>query len=166
MTDVRQPTEEILDQAITSLKSIQVTIPAQLRTRWAREASRTSAGRGGVLAWVKGFLVLSVPRPAMATALGLLALAGFSAVLFSQRASLRETSLSGSGPQIQYISMTPDATGRITLEWRDGNQRTYRVMKSHDPRDFSRAAVYQVRGNRWTDPSPDGRGGVTYYKVE
>ena len=84
--------------------------------------------------------------------------------MLSERSAVQ--SVNGEGEsQVQLVSLRPDPSGHITLEWRDGSQRTYRILKSNNPRDFSKAASYSARGNRWTDPSPEGTG-VTYYKVE
>jgi hypothetical protein len=67
--------------------------------------------------------------------------------------------------EVRLVSVQPAASGGVTLEWRDGNHRVYNVLKSTDPRDFSGAARYAVRGHRWTDTSP-APGEVVFYKVE
>ena len=164
MSDMhRQPTEDLLEEAINSLKSMQIGMTTPSRAQLARRCAEAMASSpSGFLGWLRGILVIQVPQKAMATALGLLVLFGITAVLVSERSAVQAPS---AGHEVQLVSLRPDASGRITLEWRDGSQRTYRILKSDNPRDFSKAASYRVRGNRWTDPSPEGAG-VTYYKVE
>ncbi len=164
MSDMhRQPTDQILDEAINSLKSIQIGMSAERRMRLARRCFEAMASSpSGFLGWMRAIFAVQVPQRAMATALGLLVLFGITAVLVSERSAVQAPS---AGHEVQLVSLHPDASGRITLEWRDGSRRTYRILKSNNPRDFSKAASYRVRGNRWTDPSPEVAG-VTFYKVE
>ena len=166
MTDMnRQSIDEILDQSINSLKSIQIGMTARHRAQLARRCAEVAASAPrGFLGWIRGFLTIQVPQRAMATALGILILFGVTTVLVTERSASRAPA-SGRDSQVQLVSLRPDASGRITLEWRDGSQRTYTILKSNNPRDFSKAASYSVRGNRWTDPNPEGTG-ITYYKVE
>ena len=154
-----------LEQAIQSLKSIDIAMTPSRRASLARLCAReTAAAR--VAWWVRlqGFLAFQMPQRALATALGLVLLLGVSSVLVSRRPA-SPVPQPGSDPGIQLVSLSPDASGRVTLEWRDGSQRTYRVLKSDNPRDFSRAVSYRVRGNRWTDPNSTGSQ-VSFYRVE
>jgi len=160
-----QSTDELLDESINSLRSIQIGMSASSRTQLARHCAQVAtSSRSGFLGWVRGVFAIPVPQAAMATAFGLLVLFGVTAVMLSERSAVQPVN-AGRESQVQLVSLRPDASGHITLEWRDGSQRTYRILKSNNPRDFSKAASYSVRGNRWTDPSPEGTG-ITYYKVE
>jgi hypothetical protein len=135
------------------------------RTQLARRCAQVAAASpSGLLGWVRGIFAIPVPQAAMATAFGLLVLFGVTAVMLSERSAVQPVN-AGRETQVQLVSLRPDASGHITLEWQDGSQRTYRILKSNNPRDFSKAASYRVRGNRWTDPSPEGTG-IIYYKVE
>jgi hypothetical protein len=160
-----QSTDELLDESINSLKSIQIGMSAPYRMQLARRCAQVaSSSPAGLLGWLRGIFAIPVPQTAMATAFGLLVLVGVTAVMLSERSAVQPVNAERES-QVQLVSLRPDASGHITLEWRDGSQRTYRILKSDNPRDFSKAASFRVRGNRWTDPSPGGTG-ITYYKVE
>ena len=123
------------------------------------------APREAVQGNVQRIMYLHVPSVLTAyLAFGLILLLGLSAALLTSHPGI-EAPAPESASQVQLVSLHPDASGRVTLEWRDGNQRTYRVFKSDNPRDFSKAASYRVRGNRWTDPT-GGADQVAYYRVE
>jgi hypothetical protein len=157
--------DEVLDESINSLKSIQIGMSAAARTQLARRCvQEASSSHAGLLGWLRGTFAIPVPQAAMATAFGLLVLFGITAVMLSERSAVQTVNVERES-QVQLVSLRPDASGHVTLEWRDGSQRTYRILKSNNPRDFSKAASFRVRGNRWTDPSPEGSG-ITYYKVE
>jgi hypothetical protein len=106
-----------------------------------------------------------VPARPFAAALGLaVVLFSLTTVLVSVRQRPQAGRIEGE-PQIRLVSLRPDTSGGVTLEWRDGDRRTYRVLKSDNPRDFSQAENFSVQGNRWTDPDK-GAGGIAFYKVE
>ena len=158
--------DDSLQVAVNSLKHLRIEMTeASRRHLVSRCAQVTPVSRSRLLLLrIQEFLSLAAPQRALAVSMGLVVLLGGAALLFSVRPDFRGAPAIG-GSQVQLVSLRPDASGRVTLEWRDGSQRTYRVLKSHNPRDFSRADSYEVRGNRWTDRDL-GVGRVTYYRVE
>jgi hypothetical protein len=58
------------------------------------------------------------------------------------------------------------------LEWAGAHAgpAVHRVIRSDDPRDFSRGETMMVSGNRWVDSTPEGEGpaggGVHYYLID
>jgi hypothetical protein len=106
---------------------------------------------------------MEIPRTATLAAAGMVVVLGVAVTLVALREQARP--VSGYASDVKLVSISPDSQGRVTLEWRDGSRQTYTVLKSNNPRDFSQAQSFSVRGTRWTDPSPEG-GGVTYYRVE
>jgi hypothetical protein len=155
-----------LENAIQSLKSIQVEMTPEARSNLARRCAENTTGAWRSSLWGRLVGVLWVPAPqkGLAAALGMLLLACLAGVLIVEKPQSRAPGGAGDS-KIQLVSLSPDASGRVTLEWRDGSQRTYTVLKSDNPRDFSRATAYSVRGTRWTDPNP-GTSQVAFYRVE
>jgi hypothetical protein len=110
--------------------------------------------------WIERFRAPLVSGAALATVLAL----GVALLTVTRRAPSQEFAPTGGHP-VQLVSVSPTSSGGVSLQWRDGNQRVYRVLKTTNPRDFRRAESFTVRGNHWTDVSPS-RGGVVYYKIE
>ena len=166
MRNVYDQNVDNLDNAIQSLKSIQVELTPEARSHLARHCAREASSTPRNTLWWRILTSLWAPAPqrGLAAALGVVLLAALVGVLVVERSSSRAPGQAGDS-QIQLVSLRPDAAGRVTLEWRDGSQRTYTVLKSDNPRDFSRAAAYSVRGTRWTDPNP-GTSQVAFYRVE
>jgi hypothetical protein len=165
MHNMNQPSDDrILNQAINSLKSMQMEMSASTRSRLARRcAQELVVSPVGMLERIRTFFALYVPQAPLATALGVMLMFVVTAVLLSNRMGAPKPASEGS--QVRLISLQPDRAGAVTLEWRDGGRRVYHVLKSDNPRDFSKAASYRVQGNRWTDTSGT-LGKVTYYRVE
>jgi len=156
---------ENLEKSIQSLKSIEVELTPGARFNLARLcAQETVSSRLRFWAGVGRFFAFQVPQRATAMALGMVLLLGLTSVLVSHKAV---SPVVGPSPEsrIKQVSINPDASGRMTLVWEDGSRSLYRVLKSDNPRDFSNAVSYSVRGNRWTDRNP-GVGQVTFYRVE
>src|SRR5262245_58821898 len=165
MQPMSEPNRDSLEQAIRSLKSLQVDLTDAARADLARRcASEIALARRSLWTRMRETLVYPFPQRSFAAALATLFLLVVTGVLVSQRPTPQGPEARGAAT-IQLVSLGSDAHGRVTLEWRDGSQRVYTVLRSNNPRDFSRAAVFSVRGNRWTDPNPDP-GQVTYYRVE
>jgi len=166
VSDLKHQDVDPLDGAIKSLKSIQIEMDRPTRSRLVRLcAERTaSSSPGSILDRLLALLAFQVPQRAMAAALGLAVLFGVALVVVSVRSDSVSPRMAAQ-EKIHLVSLRPDASGRITLEWRDGSQRVYRVLKSDNPRDFSRAEQYSVRGNRWTDAN-SGADQVSFYRVE
>jgi hypothetical protein len=159
------PPENSLQNAINSLKSMQIDLSPESRIRLARLcAQQSAAARLGLWERIRTISWVLVPQRSVALAFGITLVLGVTAVLFNSRFGVEAPAPPGSS-EVQLVSIHPDADGRVTLEWRDGNQRTYRIFKSDNPRDFSKAASYRVRGHRWTDPNGGGDE-VAYYRVE
>ena len=166
MTQVREHQPDSLEDAIQSLKSIRVELTPGARASLARRCVQEAVQSGERSLWGRILEIMTIPTPqrGLAAALGTLLLAGVVGVLVLEKPGSDLPGRSGSS-KIQLVSLSPDAAGRITLEWRDGSQRTYTVLKSDNPRDFSRATAYSVRGNRWTDPSSETNQ-LAFYRVE
>jgi hypothetical protein len=159
------PPDENLQNAINALKSMQIDLSPESRIRLARLcAERSAASPMSLWERIRAISWVLVPQRSLALAFGMTLLLGVSVVLVTSRPGAEAPVPQGTS-QVQLVSLHPDASGRVTLEWRDGNQRTYRIFKSDNPRDFSKAASYRVRGNRWTDPA-GGADQVAYYRVE
>ena len=155
--------ESDLQHAIDTLKSIRVEFDAAARGRLARQCAENLTNRPPRLLERLGSLyTMFVPTGSLAVAMGILVVLGAVSLSLTGR---HPGPVEGTPAHVQLFSTHPDATGRVTLEWRDGRQATYRVLKSDNPRDFSKAATFKVRGNRWTDPSGEV-GRVAYYRVE
>ena len=100
-----------------------------------------------------------LPRPALA-----LAAAGLVAVLslpFVGRDARRPVALAEDSPRIQVMAKD----GVVRLAWTDGQKASYTVLKSSNPRDFSRGEAHVVRGNVWTDTHPS-TSPVVFYSIE
>src|SRR6185369_4085194 len=111
-----QSTDEVLDESINSLKSIQIGMSASSRTQLARRCAQEAASSpSGLLGWLRGIFAIPVPQAAMATAFGLLVLFGVTAVMLSERSAVQPVN-AGRESQVQLVSLRPDASGRITLE--------------------------------------------------
>jgi hypothetical protein len=154
-----------LDRAIKSLRSIKIETSPASRSRLARRcAQEVSIAPLTLSERILSIFWLLVPQRSLAMAFGITLLLGVTTVLISDRTAIQAPAPQRDS-QVQLVSLHPDASGAITLEWRDGNRRTYRVLKSDNPRDFSKAASFHVRGNRWTDQSSGG-GQIAFYRVE
>jgi len=156
-------TEKDLDLAIDSLKKLKIDLTDASRRHLlllCREAGRIPA-RPRWLAWIETTHGMQASLASGVVALFLLLL-GASWLLVLHRAPAPESP--GDAP-IQLVSVAPTTSGGVTMEWRDGSQRLYKVLKSTNPRDFRRAETHAVRGTHWTDETP-ATGGVVYYKVE
>ena len=153
-----------LHVAVNSLKHLRIEMTEASRRHLVSRCAQEPAISKSRLLLLRIQDYFSAPQRTLAISMSLVILLGGTALLFSLRTDYRGTPPIG-GSQVQLVSLRPDASGRVTLEWKDGSQRTYRVLKSHNPRDFSRADSYEVRGNRWTDRDL-GVGRVTYYRVE
>lgn len=151
-----------LDPAIESLKSLRIGMTDGSRRRLALRCRQVRPpARGLLLPRLEGLRLLPLRVAAGAMALFL---AVFLAVFVADRQA--PTGEKGRGEAaVRLVSVVPAGPGGVTLEWKDGPRRTYRVLKSSDPRNFSGAESYAVRGTRWTDPAPS-RGEVVYYRVE
>lgn len=165
VADKRIDPNDPLNPAIDSLKSlkIEMTGPARraLAARCLEAAQATSPM--SFVERVRRVLGMEIPRTATLAAAGMVVVLGVAVTLVALREQARPASSYAS--DVKLVSISPDSQGRVTLEWRDGSRQTYTVLKSNNPRDFSQAQSYSVRGTRWTDPSPEP-GGVTYYRVE
>jgi hypothetical protein len=158
--------DERFHRAVNSLKNIDIQFSPGARRRLALECRR-NIERGTVSDWgnrLRSFLLFQVPRRATAAALGLSVVVGISSLFLSERQDwdiLRGAHRS----EVSLVSIHPVRQGGVLLEWRDGTQDRFWVLKSSNPRDFSKAERYSVVGTRWMDLDP-GKGQVTYYRVE
>lgn len=153
-----------LDHAIATLKSIRVEWDAASRHRLARQCAENLTRRPPrFLERLGSLYTLFVPTGSLAVAMGTLVV--LAAVSLSVTGRHAVPVQPAPAHAVQLVSIKSGPAGRVTLEWRDGSQATYRVLKSDNPRDFSKAASFKVRGNRWTDPSGEV-GRVVYYRVE
>lgn len=166
MTEMnRSSADSDLDAAIKSLKSINIETSLDARTRLARRCVlELSASPPSLSERILPIFWALVPHRSLAVALGITLLLGVTAVVVPIRTAYQAPDPRGDS-QVQLVSLHPDASGSVTLEWRDGNQRIYRILKSDNPRDFSKAASFRVRGNRWTDPASRGSQ-IAFYRVE
>lgn len=151
-----------LDAAIESLKSLRIGMTGASRRRLALKCRQVRPPAwGALLSWLEGLRLLPVRVAAGAMALFL---AVFLATLVADRQAPTDVREHGR-TTVRLVSVVPAGPGGVTLEWRDGPRRTYKVLKSTDPRNFSGAESYAVKGTRWTDPAPSA-GQVVYYRVE
>jgi hypothetical protein len=161
---MREPeTDEHLERAIDALKGLRISLKDASRQRIvarSREGGRRSIVAGLSL-WVE--MALSFRTPAAASAVALI-LVGFVAIIGVVR-STSTNKVSYGDSSVRLVSVVPASTGGVTLEWQNGQHRVYRVQKSTDPRNFTAAKTYAVRGTRWTDSSPS-QGQVVYYRVQ
>jgi hypothetical protein len=151
-----------LEQAVKSLKSLRIGMTDAARHHLALECSEATPSR---LRSLLDSLAGASPfrLPAAAGAMAIFLACGLALLLVGHQ---NQNSPSGYGQtDVHLVKVVPASSGGVTLEWKDGPQRTYTVLKSTDPRNFQRAETYAVRGNRWTDDSPS-LGQVVYYKVE
>jgi hypothetical protein len=161
----RSSADLALESAINSLKSMKIETSPEARSRLARRCvQEVSVAPLSLTDRIRSIFWVFVPQRSLAVAFCMTLLLGVTAVLFSDKMAVKAPALPGDSP-VQLVSLHPDASGSVTLEWRDGNQRTYRVLKSDNPRDFSKAASFRVRGNRWTDPASRGNQ-IAFYRVE
>jgi len=150
-----------LDLAVNSLKNMKIELAGPSRRRIAAlcRDSMARERRPALIRWATGRMTLLTPgRMAAALALAVLGFVLFTAL--PHRSAVKE-----SEEPVRLVSVAATSTGGISLEWSDGNQRVYRVLKSTNPRSFARAESHAVMGHRWTDESPSV-GSVVYYKVE
>ncbi len=158
--------DERFHRAVNSLKNIDIQFSPGARRRLALECRR-NIERGTFSDWgirLRSFLLFQVPRRATAAALGLSVVVGLSSLFLSERQDwdiLRGAHRS----EVSLVSIQPVRQGGVLLEWRDGTQDRFWVLKTSNPRDFSKAERYSVVGTRWMDLDP-GKGQVTYYRVE
>jgi len=151
-----------LDPAIESLKSLRIGMTGASRRRLALRCRQVRPSAWATLVpRLEGLRLLPVRVAAGAVALFL---AVFLATLMADRQAPTDVRDQGR-TVVRLVSVVPAGPGGVTLEWRDGPRRTYTVLKSTDPRNFSGAESYAVRGTRWTDPAPSA-GQVVYYRVE
>jgi len=151
-----------MEQAVRSLKSLRIGMTDASRRHLAlscREARPSSWG--ALAARFSGLALFRLPVAAGTMAL-FLAL-GVAALMVGRQAPV-EVPGRGDSP-VRLVSVVPAASGGVTLEWRDGRQRTYTVQRSTDPRNFEKAETYAVRGTRWTDTAP-APGQVVFYRVQ
>jgi len=165
-TPTTRTSDEQLNRAFSSLKNVDIQLSPGARRRLALECRRNmERGKFSNLgAGLRSFLLFQLPRRATAAALGLAVVAGISSLFLSERQDwdiLRGARES----QISLVNIQPVRQGGVLLEWRDGTQEQFWVLKSSNPRDFSKAERYSVVGTRWMDLDP-GKGQVTYYRVE
>lgn len=149
-----------LDLAVNSLKSIKIGLTGAARRRIAtvcREAT-APARTPAPTRWLRGMVVLTPGRMAAVLAVAVMGFVLFTAL--SSRSALKE-----SAAPIRLVSVKTTPSGGVSLQWSDGNQRVYKVLKSTSPRSFAGAETHAVLGNQWTDESPSV-GSVVYYKVE
>jgi len=109
-----------------------------------------------------------IPRlfPAQPLMRGLLTAAAAVMLLTGIQFSLRTRSGSESLPEPGGAFLEVAAVGnQVQLAWSNGARESYRVFKSHDPRVFTEAEIFEARGNVWTDPDP-GSSGIVFYRVE
>jgi len=160
---IREPwKDQHLDQAVKSLKSLKIGMTDASRRHLALQCRQTRPSPLGALGILLGGLRPS-RLPIAAGVMAVFVAVGVAALTMGHRVP---TLPEGPGQSpVRLVSVVPAASGGVTLEWRDGLQRTYTVRKSTDPRNFNNAETYAVRGNQWTDPAPT-RGEVVYYKVE
>ncbi len=158
--------DERFHRAVNSLKNIDIQFSPEARRRLAFECRR-SLERGKASDWglrLRSFLLFQLPRRATAAALGLSIVVGITSLFLAERQDwnlVRGVHRS----EVSLVSIKPVRQGGVLLEWRDGSQDKFWVLKSNNPRDFSKAERYSVVGNRWMDLDP-GKGQVTYYRVE
>jgi hypothetical protein len=166
MPNMNRSTADLdLDRAINSLKSLKMETSPTSRSRLARRCvQEVAAAPLSLSERIRSIFWVMVPQRSLAVAFGITLLLGVTSVLVSNRMGVPAPD-PREGSQVQLVSLHPDASGSVTLEWRDGNQRTYRILKSDNPRDFSKAASFRVRGNRWTDPGSGGSQ-IAFYRVE
>jgi len=160
---MRDPMKDAdLDPAIESLKSLRIGMTDASRRRLALRCRQVRPSAwDALLPRLEGLRILPVPVAAGAMALFV---AVFLVALVADRQAPTDFRGYGDSP-VRLVSVVPAGPDGVTLEWKDGPGRTYTVRKSTDPRDFSRAESYKVRGTRWTDPAPS-TGQVIYYRVE
>src|SRR5436309_267592 len=153
-----KPVHPDLDLAVNSLKNIRISLTDDSRHRLAVLCQSSVQGRrrSPFFSWLDWVVPGRALQVASAFALVLFGVALLAVVL--PRSPIREEGQ----PPVRLVSVAPSSSGGITLSWKDGNERVYRVLKSTDPRDFSRAEVHAVRGNHWTDESSQGNQ-VVYY---
>lgn len=158
--------DERFHKAVDSLRRMNTQFSPEARRRLALECRR-NIERGKLYDFgqaLRGFFLFQLPRQAAAAALGLAVLVGIGTLFLAESQGwnlMRETRPS----EINLVSIQPVRQGGVLLEWRDGSQDRFWVLKSNNPRDFSKAERYSVVGNRWMDLDP-GEGQVTYYRVE
>jgi hypothetical protein len=151
-----------LEEAIRSLKSLKVGLTDASRRRVAVRCKEVRPSFWGVL----GLQIRSIPRfpvPVAAGAMALLLAVGLTAILIGHQ--IQQNAVNYGDSPVRLVSVVPAESGGVTLEWRDGPQRTYTVLKSTNPRNFKKAESYAVHGTRWTDTSP-APGQVVYYRVQ
>ncbi len=154
--------DEAMDRAIRSLKSLEVGMTDAARRHLALRCRETRPSRWAALA----FRLSGLPAFRLPVAVGAMAVVlavGVTALMIAHQSPSDVASYGGS--TVRLVKVVPAAEGAVTLEWRDGSQRTYTVLKSTNPRDFRGAETHAVRGTRWTDTAPS-QGQVVYYRVE
>jgi hypothetical protein len=153
-----------LTEAVNSLKSIEIE-PTATSRRHLAALCREELLDAGRRSWTDTVSrLIHSGAPALSGALGLVLVATVT-ILFFPRDARQTGATSGPGQEVRLVSVESSPDGAVTLEWQNGKQRVYRVLKSTDPRDFRGAEAHAVRGNRWTDRTP-AMGEVVYYKVE
>jgi anti-sigma factor RsiW len=133
-------------------------MPAALRRRIAEEAAanaRRSRWRALLPPFVQGI-------PAMRLAGAMAAAALLAAVVLP--VALRDSRKGLPNQAVTRIDVVRDG-GVVRLAWSDGRKETYTVYKSHNPREFSAEEAHVVRGNVWTDESPE-TSQVVFYRIE
>ena len=157
------PTDEPLEQAISSLKGVRAGLTGASRRHLAL-LCREDVQLRSKSWWQNGLALFPSREAAFASAALGLALCLGIYLIFSASRTPRGREDQPPRP-VQLVSVALTESGGVTLTWRDGNQRVYNVLKSSDPRDFRRAERYAVRGHQWTDGTPSA-GQVVFYKVE
>jgi len=160
---MRKPVNDTdLDRAIEVLKGLRVGMTDASRRHMALKCRQPRVSAWESLArQLEGLRLHRIPLAAGAMAL---LLAVFLAAFLVGDGT--QPGLPGpGGGEVRLVNVVPAATGGVTLEWRDGPKRSYTVLKTTDPRKFTSAESYAVRGTRWTDPAPSA-GEVVYYRVE
>jgi hypothetical protein len=158
-----------LNPAIESLKSLRIGMTDASRRHLALRCRQVRPSAwGALMPRLGGLRFLPVPVPVAAGAMALLLAASLTVLMVGHQApsDVKGYGETGYGETpVRLVNVVPAGAGGVTLEWRDGPKRTYTVLKSTDPRNFSGAETYAVKGTRWTDPSPSP-GQVVYYRVE
>ena len=136
---------------------------AAVRSRIAAEAARKAQAGP----WWERFAVrpfVTAPRAGFAPALTaavLLALVALPVVLRDQSGLV----VPDGGEPTTRIEMKIIEDGAVQLAWSNGDQGTYTVYKSSDPRGLAGAEVHVVEGNAWVDRAADSSR-IVYYRIE
>jgi hypothetical protein len=143
----------------------EVQLPSFVRTRIASGAA--AACRQGWSRYTAPFVVLPGGRRAgliASLAASLLALVALPMVLRERPIPPAQPPVAAGIAADERIDMRL-VGGKVRLAWSDGDNASYRVYKSSDPKGLAGAEVHSVRGTVWVDHNP-ASSPIVYYRIE